>query len=151
VPYQNPTAFRDIVVRYDQPMVNVIRKNGGFVRIHSHGNLRDIIDDIAHMGVDGLDPVEPPGQGDMELIEVRKKYGKQLVLFGNIESTDIENLPTDQFERKIITAIEQGTAGKGRGFVLMPSSCPYGRKLPRLALDNYKKMIEMVNDFKHKG
>ena len=143
-PYQSPTAFRDYVVRYDQPMVDLIQTQDGFVRIHSHGNLNKIIEEIASMGVDGLDPIEPPSQGDMELIEVRHKYGKQLVLFGNLEATDIENLPTDQFEQKIKTAIEQGTAGAGRGFVLMPSSCPYGRKLPPLALENYKKMVKMV-------
>ena len=97
------------------------------------------------MGVDGLDPIEPPVQGDMELIEVLQKYGEQMVLFGNLEATDIENLPTEQFEQRIQTAIEQGTAGDGRGFVLMPSSCPYGRELPPLALANYRKMVEMVN------
>jgi len=146
-PYQSPVNFRDLVVKYDQPMVDSIQAHGGFVRIHSHGNLKGIIDDIASMGVDGLDPIEPPNQGDIELIEVREKYGEQMVLFGNLEATDIENLPTDQFAQKIKTAIEQGTAGVGRGFVLMPSACPYGRKLPPLALENYKKMVEMVNRF----
>jgi uroporphyrinogen-III decarboxylase len=144
-PYQSPAAFRDFVVRYDQPMVDSIQRYGGFVRIHSHGNLKEILDDIASMGVDGLDPIEPPAQGNVELSYVRQKYGKQMVLFGNLESTDLENLPTDQFVQKIETALEQGTAGQGRGFVLMPSACPYGRKLPPLALANYKKMVEMVN------
>ncbi len=143
-PYQSPAAFRDYVVKYDKTMVDAIQANGGFVRIHSHGNLKEIIDDIASMGVDGLDPIEPPNQGDVELSYVRQKYGRQLVLFGNLEATDLENLPTDQFAEKIKTAIEQGTEGQGRGFVLMPSSCPYGRKLPPLALANYKKMVEMV-------
>lgn len=143
-PYQSPAAFRDYVVKYDKPMVDAIQGNGGFVRIHSHGNLYEILDEIASMGVDGLDPIEPPPQGNVELSYVRQKYGKQLVLFGNLEAADLENLPTDQFAEKIKTAIEQGTEGQGRGFVLMPSSCPYGRKLPPLALANYKKMVEMV-------
>jgi hypothetical protein len=143
-PYQSPGAFRDYVVRYDQPIVDAIHAHGGFVRIHSHGNLKEILDDIASMGVDGLDPIEPPDQGDVELSYVRQKYGEQLVLFGNLEATDLENLPTDQFAQKIKIAIEQGTAGHGRGFVLLPSSCPYGQKLPPLALANYRKMVEIV-------
>ena len=76
------------------------------------------------MAVDALDPIEPPAQGDVELSYVRQKYGKQMVLFGNLESTDLENLPTNQFAQNIETALEQGTAGQGRGFVLTPSSCP---------------------------
>ena len=41
----------------------------------------------------------------------------------------------------------QGIAsqGEGRGFVLMPSACPYGRQLSPLALANYRKIIEVVD------
>ncbi len=143
-PYQRPEAFADYVVRYDQPMVDAIQGQGGFVRIHSHGKLKEILDDIAAMGVDGLDPIEPPPQGDVELSYVRQKYGRQMVLFGNLEASDMENLPTDQVAQKIQTAIKEGTEGLGRGFVLLPSSCPYGRKLSLLAVANYRKIVEMV-------
>jgi len=37
-----------------------------------------------------------------------------------------------------------GTSGQGRGFVLMPSACPYGRILSSLTLRNYEKMVEIV-------
>lgn len=144
-PYQRPEAFKEYVVRYDQPMVDTIHSSGGFARMHSHGNLKDILNYIVSMGVDGLDPIEPEPQGDVELSYVRQKYGKELVLFGNLEATDLDNLPTPEFEKKIVSAIQQGTAGEGRGFVLLPSACPYGRKLPPLALANYRKMVEVVN------
>jgi len=80
----------------------------------------------------------------VELKYVREKYGDRLVLFGNLEACDIENLPTDQFAEKIKRALDEGTSGSGRGFVLMPSACPYGRKLPSLAMKNYEKMVEIV-------
>jgi hypothetical protein len=67
-----------------------------------------------------------------------------MALFGNLEASDIENLPTDQFAGKVRRALREGTAGEGRGFVLMPSACPYGRVLSRLALANYRKMIELI-------
>jgi hypothetical protein len=125
-------------------MIQMIQKHGGYARIHSHGNLKEILGDIVGMGPDGLDPIEPPPQGNVELKYVRERYGKDLVLFGNLEASDIENLPTDQFAEKIKLAIEEGTSGEGRGFVLMPSACPYGRELSALALKNYEKMIELI-------
>jgi hypothetical protein len=67
-----------------------------------------------------------------------------MVLFGNIEATDIEGLPPEQFRGKVATALREGTAGTGRGFVLMPSACPYGRELPDRALVNYRTMVEMA-------
>ncbi|HEY9076411.1 MAG TPA: uroporphyrinogen decarboxylase family protein [Anaerolineaceae bacterium] len=146
-PYLHPRLFREYVTAYDTPLVSAIQRHGGFARIHSHGRLRAILADIAATGCLGLDPIEPPPQGDIELIDVRRLYGQQMVLFGNLEASDLENLPTPEFEQKIRKALLEGTAGHGRGFVLLPSSCPYGRVLSPLALANYQKMIEVVEQF----
>jgi len=143
-PYLPPKLFREYVTEYDKPIVDVIHKYGGFARIHSHGRLREILDHIAATGCMGLDPIEPPPQGDVELKYVREKYGEQFVLFGNLEASDLENLETNEFAKKIDRAIREGTSGRGRGFVLMPSACPYGRVLSKKALANYEKMVEMI-------
>jgi len=143
-PYLPPELFAEYVTRYDTPMVEAIQRHGGFARIHSHGRLRDVMDHIAATGCTGLDPVEPPPQGDVSLRWVRENYGRQMTLFGNLEASDLENLSADEFERKVARAVEEGTAGEGRGFVLMPSACPTGRKLSERALGNYERMIEFV-------
>jgi hypothetical protein len=143
-PYLPPALFRDYVCRYVTPMIESIHRHGGYARVHSHGKLRDILDDIVAMGADGLDPIEPPPQGDVELSYVRERYGAGMVLFGNLEISDIENLPIGQFSEKVRRALGEGTAGNGRGFVLMPSACPYGRVLATQTLKNYEKIIELV-------
>jgi hypothetical protein len=143
-PYLPPSLFRQYVSRYVKPMIDIIHRSGGFARIHCHGNNRDILDDIVTMGADAVDPIEPPPQGDVDLRYVRDKYGDKLVLFGNIECADIENLPTSEFEKKIRHAIRDGTSGTGRGFVLMPSASPYGRVLGDLALENYRSMVRLA-------
>ncbi len=145
-PYLPPLLFREYVCRYVTPMIEAIHRYTGYARIHCHGNLKSILDDIAAMGPDGLDPIEPPPQGDVELSYVRKRYGKDMVLFGNLEMSDVENLPTDKFSEKVKRAIAEGTSGNGRGFVLMPSACPYGRELSALTLRNYEKIIEVVEE-----
>ncbi len=146
-PYLPPSLFREYVCRYVTPMIEAIHRHGGYARIHCHGNIKAILDDIVAMGADGLDPIEPPPQGDVELGYVQKKYGKELVLFGNLEVSDIENLPTNCFAEKVKRALDEGTAGEGKGFVLMPSACPYGRQLSSLTLRNYEKIIEIVEAF----
>lgn len=139
-PYLHPRQFREFAARYDAPLVRAIQQNGGYARIHSHGNLRLILADILSTGCDGLDPIEPPPQGDVSLEEVRRRCGDQVVLFGNLEASDLENLPPEQFREKVHRALEEGSGG--RGFVLMPSSCPYGRRLTPRALANYQVMLE---------
>jgi hypothetical protein len=150
-PYLPPRLFAEYVTRYVTPMVQAIHKHGGFARIHSHGRLRDILDHVAATGCDGLDPIEPPPQGDVELSYVRERYGRQMVLFGNLEIADIENLPREAFVRKVRQALAEGTAGQGRGFVLMPSACPYGRELAARTVKNYEAMIQAVDEWSAAG
>jgi hypothetical protein len=78
------------------------------------------------------------------LREIRQRYGRQLVLFGNLEIADIEMLPTPQFSELVKRALSEGTAGEGRGFVLLPSASPYGRTLSPVTLGNYETMIRLV-------
>jgi uroporphyrinogen-III decarboxylase len=145
-PYLPPTLYREFLTEYDRPLISAIHRHGGFARIHSHGNLRGILDHMADTGCMGTDPIEPPPQGDVSLLEVREKYGKQWVLLGNLETSDLETLPAPRFIEKIKRALDEGTRGPGRGFVLMPSACPYGRKLSTLSLKNYEAMVSCVEN-----
>ena len=143
-PYLPPNLFREYVESYVTPMISAIQRFGGYARIHCHGRLKNILPSIAAMNPDGLDPIEPPPQGDIALAEVAELYGERMVLFGNIEASDIENLSTREFESRVSRALEEGMSDSGRGFVLMPSSCPYGRKLSSLAIKNYETMLRLV-------
>jgi uroporphyrinogen-III decarboxylase len=143
-PYLPPSLYKEYVADYTGPMIKTIQRYGGFARLHSHGRLRNILPHIAAMKPDGLDPIEPPGQGDVELREVREKYGREWVLFGNIEVSDIENLAPGEFAKKVDKAIREGTYGEGRGFVLMPSASPYGRRITQRTLDNYTTMVKLA-------
>ncbi len=136
--------YQAYAVRYTQPIVETIQRYGGYARIHSHGRLRNILRDIASMAPAGLDPIEPPPQGDMTLTEVRRAVGEQMVLFGNIEASEIELLSEAAFEARVRQALAEGAAGKGRGFVLMPSSCPYGREISPRVMANYETMVRLA-------
>jgi len=146
-PFLPPALFREYVVRYVAPMIHDIHAQDGFARIHCHGRLKGILDDIVGMGADGLDPIEPPPHGDVTLRYVHERYGKQLVLFGNLEIADIVSLPTARFADTVKRALDEGTAGAGRGFVLMPSSAPYGRRITAQTLRNYETMVRLTEQW----
>jgi len=169
-PYLPPHLFKEYVVRYTGPMVETIHKYGGFARIHCHGRIRAVLDYIIEMGAAAIDPIEPPPHGDVELGYVRRKYGDKLVLFGNLEVADIENMEPGEFEKLVEKTLEDGTSpvrnsgrhkntgqkakisngasGKGKGFVLMPSSAPTGRKITPRIMVNYETMVRLATNFK---
>jgi hypothetical protein len=145
-PYLPPRLFEEYVVRYTGPIVRAVEATGGFARLHCHGRIKDVLPMIVSMGPSAIDPIEPPPQGNADLAWVRKEYGKDLVLFGNVEVSDIETLPPSKFERKCRQSVHDGTSGTGRGFVLMPTACPYGRKISANVLENYRAMVRLVNE-----
>lgn len=143
-PFLPPRLFKEYVVRYTEPMVRAIQKHGGFARVHCHGRLNAILDLICQMGADATDPIEPPPHGDVRLGYVRRRYGDKLVLFGNIELSDIESMEPAVFERLVAQALTDGTRGHGRGFVLIPSSAPNGRQITPRILKNYETMVRLA-------
>jgi len=79
--------------------------------------------------------------------DVRERYGQQLALFGNLEVADIEGMEPSKFDDVVHRTLEAGTAGNGRGFVLMPTACPCGRKISQRTLRNYETMARRARDF----
>lgn len=146
-PYLPPYLFEEYVVRYTGPIVENIERYGGFARIHCHGRISKALPHIVAMGASAIDPIEPPPQGDVELADVRREYGRDLVLFGNLEVSDIENMDPSEFRKVVAKSLSDGTSGSGRGFVLMPSAAPYGRILSDRALANYQVMVDQILDF----
>ena len=147
-PFLPPRLFREYVVRYTEPMVRAIHQQGGYARVHCHGRVGAILDLICEMGADATDPLEPPPHGDVSLASVRDKCGARLVLFGNIELSDIESMEPAEFERLVTRTLADGTRGHGRGFVLMPSSAPNGRQITPRILKNYETIVRLAEDFK---
>lgn len=145
-PYLPPALYERYVVNYDRPLTKLIKKTGGYPRLHEHGRMKDVLDLILKTGCTGIDPIEPAPQGDVTLAEVREKIGGQLVLFGNLEINDIEQLSPDEMEKKVLTAIKEGG---GSRFVLMPSASPYGRKLSPTTLANYIRIVETAENYRY--
>lgn len=143
-PYLPSRLFEEYVVRYTGPIVKMIQRHGGFARLHCHGRIRSLLPYFRQMGVDAIDPIEPPTQGNVDLGDVRREYGKDFTLFGNLEISDIENMDPAAFVKVVEKSIRDGTGGQGRGFVLMPSASPYGRTITAKTMANYETMVRLA-------
>jgi hypothetical protein len=53
----------------------------------------------------------------------------------------------DKFRKKVRQTIADATEGEGSGFVLLPTSAPYGRTISETTFRNYQIMVEGVQNF----
>ncbi|HJN14644.1 MAG TPA: uroporphyrinogen decarboxylase family protein, partial [Armatimonadota bacterium] len=64
--------------------IEPLKQAGIKVIVHSDGDIAEILDDLLAIGVDGINPLEV--SAGMDLAAVRKRYGRNLVLVGNVDA-----------------------------------------------------------------
>lgn len=139
-PYLSPEDFRKLVAKYDKEIIDLLHKYGGKARLHSHGKVKKVLEIISDIGVDAIDPLEPPPDGDITLKEARDILGDKVVLIGNIEERLFEIGTKDDIEVAVRTAIEEG-ASRGP-FILCPTAMPLTTPLDEKIQKNIMHFID---------
>lgn len=119
-PLMTDQGFNDFCYKYDKPLCEIIHNGGSYVWMHCHGKVRKLLDRYIDMGIDILNPLEPPKNGDIDMKEVVAKYGSRIGLEGNIEMQELIQASPERLRMLIRECVEAGSAG-GR-FILCPSS-----------------------------
>ena len=119
-PLMTHADFREFVFDMGKPVCDDIHNAGGYVWVHCHGRVAKLIQDYIDMGVDILNPLEPPKNGDVELDEVVAKFGRSIGWEGNIEIQTLLQADEETVRAEIRRCAEVGK--KVNRFVLCPSA-----------------------------
>ncbi|MEI6779874.1 MAG: uroporphyrinogen decarboxylase family protein [Verrucomicrobiota bacterium] len=145
-PYLSPLVFRRFVLPYVTEMTRLIHARGGKVRLHCHGKMGKVLDMILETGCDGIDPCEPPPDGDVELDQVKRRcQARGVSVWGNIELKLLEQGTPAQIRAEVQKIMRQ--AKDGGGFVLMPTAAPINLPLSPKTEANYKAFIDAGLEF----
>jgi hypothetical protein len=110
----HPRFFRRYITPYDARIVSILHDDGGVVNYHTHGKLRDILDEIAAIGVDVMSPIETGLRGDVTLAQVKARVGDRICLKGNLDDMAFLALATaDEVRAAARDCLEQAAAGGG--------------------------------------
>jgi len=139
-PLMGPRDFDEFATAFDKPLIDMVHEAGGCIWVHCHGKMGPVLERFVEMGVDVLNPIEPPPMGDLTLEEAFDRVGDRMALEGNIETHDFYVCSTEQIREKVHVALN---AGKGKRHILCPSAgymeCPFP---PQRLIDNLLLYIE---------
>jgi uroporphyrinogen-III decarboxylase len=145
-PYLPPGMFRRFVVPHVAEMTRLIHSRGGKVRLHCHGKMGQVLDMILETGCDGIDPCEPPPDGDIELHEVKRRCAARGVsVWGNVELKLLEHAEAGEVRAEVRRIMDQ--AKDGGAFVLMPTAGPINIPLAPKTEENYRALIDAGLEF----
>ena len=71
-PMMSKRMFKQFIVKYEGPLWQMVREAGHIPWVHCHGKVKTVLDEFVEGGVQVLDPVEPPPQGDIDIAEAKQ-------------------------------------------------------------------------------
>jgi hypothetical protein len=78
----SPALYRRFFKPWHAKLAALCRERGAVLHMHSHGNINEILDDLAEIGVGMLNPNDPEER--MDLPALQERYGDRIVFVGGI-------------------------------------------------------------------
>jgi uroporphyrinogen-III decarboxylase len=139
-PMCSPSAFDALITPFDGPLFELIHHHGGKVIVHHHGRIDALLERIADLGADGIQPIEEPPIGDCTMAEAKRRIGDRVCLVGSIQYDDLQRLTPDGMEALVKRQIRDAAAGGS--MILAPTAGPYAATLTERQQENTIRMIE---------
>jgi len=99
-------TYREILKPVHKRAVDWAHAKGVKVRLHSCGDINPFIQDLVEIGVEALNPLEV--KAGMNPIELKKKYGEELVLHGGMNALLWEDIGAMESEiRRLIPILKE--------------------------------------------
>lgn len=112
-----PELLRELWMPRMQRVFDPALAAGIPILYHSDGNIEAIIPDLLGMGIDALNPIEPYG---MDIRAIKRRYGENLTLVGNLDVGGVLSTGTpDEVRVEARQLIDD--VGQGGNFIL--ASC----------------------------
>jgi len=139
-PMFSPEHYNKFVLPPFKAMVKEAKKGGVYVMKHSDGNCWSLLDGIIEAGVDAFHPVDP--MADMDIGEVKEKYGDRLCLMGNVNCAHTLSFGTvEEVQQETKEVIRK--AGIGGGLIVTSSNTIHSAVKP----ENYLEMVRTIREY----
>jgi len=113
--------YGEFVMPYENALFRAIREQGLKSYVHTCGAIGDRLDLMAQTTVDGIDTLDPPPLGTVDLAQAKAHYGRRFFFKGNLDAVN-EMLNADEptFERAVKDRLRIGQPGSG---YILSSAC----------------------------
>jgi uroporphyrinogen decarboxylase len=139
-PLCSPAIFEEFIFPRLKKFVDAVHAHGAKMVKHTDGNVMKLLPGIIATGIDALHSIDPIA--GMDLGEVKRLYGNQISLWGNV---DCGSLLTSGTEQQVEDAVKEciRVAASGGGYVLQSSNSITSNTKP----ENFARMIKAGKEF----
>jgi len=142
--WQSPKITRELSLEGLKQITAICKKNNLISHVHCCGFEKELVKMCAEeTDLDVIEPLETLPQGDCNLKEIKKAYGKKLVLKGNIPTSEVMLSDVKTVELYAKKCLED--AAYDGGYILSTGD-QCGRDTPH---ENIFKLVEICKEYKY--
>lgn len=135
-------AYENLVLPSVRKLAEALRPLPAFSYLHTCGFLSDRLELVAQAGIDGLECMDPPPLGDVELADAKRRVGDRIFLKGNIDSVNVLLLGKDEeVERAVRKCLDAGMPGGG---YILSTACSVA---PAVAPERVERLAALAERF----
>jgi len=133
--------YKEFVAPYEDRVFRAIHSHGSKAYVHTCGAIGDRLDLMGETSVDGIDTLDPPPLGTVDLAEAKSKYGRRFFFKGNLDAVnEMLNADDRTFEQAVRDRIRIGKPGSG---YILSSACSVA---PHVKPERLKRLVELARE-----
>jgi uroporphyrinogen decarboxylase len=141
----SPRMYREMLKPFHADLITFIKSHSkAKVFFHTDGDVFDLVDDFIEIGVDILNPIQTSAGKMANLAELKKRYGKNIVFCGAIDTHRILPHGTPQEVRQEVKRVIELLA-PGGGYMVASVHTIMNDVPP----ENILAMVDAVEEFGH--
>ena len=112
----SPGHWRRFVKPLLAEIYGLAKRHGRTILHHSCGHILPIVGDLIDIGLDVLHPIQPEA---MDILELKRRFGRHLTFCGGLRTQDLLPHGTPQQVRDEVRRLKE-VMGRGGGYILEP-------------------------------
>jgi uroporphyrinogen-III decarboxylase len=124
----SPRQYEQFVLPYERDVIERIHAEGVPVYTHTCGDIGDRLERMAETGTDGIDTLDPPPLGSIDLEDAKRRVGDRLFFKGNVDPVHTLLKKTrEEVRADALWRLEVGSRGGG---YILSSACSVSPRVP---------------------
>lgn len=139
-----PAMYEEFIIPFERRIAAAVKAEGAFIYTHTCGAIGDRLELMVQAGVSGIECLDPPPLGNVDLGDAVEQLKGKIFIKGNVDpvNTLLRGGP-EKIERDVTEILE--TAGHVMPGFILSSACSVA---PPVKPDNLKLMVDRCRRFK---
>jgi hypothetical protein len=142
--FLRPQMYEEFIIPYESQIASAVKAEGGFVYTHTCGAIGDRLELMLRSGISGIECLDPPPLGNVDLEEAVSLLNGKIFIKGNVDPVNTLLRGDKKKVREDVSEVLDRAGHVMSGFILS-SACSVA---PPVDPDNIKLMVQLCRDFK---